>query len=430
MTLGIVALAKSLRLSRISCTDLIMDSIAQIDLQNTKLKAWTHLDREASILAAGKLDTLASRGIWLGPLHGIPVGVKDIIDVAGMPTGAGFHNSSGTIAREDSEFVADLRAQGMVIVGKTTTCAFAGFDQSPAVNPIYPDRTPGGSSAGSAVAVASGHCPVTLGSQTGGSILRPAAYCSVVGFKPTWGVIPVKGILPLAPSLDHAGFLVNHVSDLPSLLNATLRKSITGKPPRTFSSPRFVFWEGLDKIWGSDLRAIPETIRLISPHGAIFRSEPIPYELEGWLDSHHKIMASEAYFWHNRFMPNWETIYPEKIKMLLQMGRQLRGGQVIAAFKHRQSARTLMNKKIDHDEILCLPASETEVPLRSMTGNSRIQSLASFLGWPALSFALESKQQIDKKTGQKVPQVQWVAKSGQDWLLVLQGIWAVARSLV
>ena len=150
----------------------------------------------------------------LGPLHGIPVGIKDIIDVAGWPTKCGSPLREGHVAERDAAVVTSLRKAGAIILGKTVTTEWAGFDPPPTRNPWNLDHTPGGSSSGSAAAVAAEMCLAALGTQTGGSIIRPAAFCGVAGLKPGFGEVAMDGIAPLTLHLDHVGPIARRVSDL------------------------------------------------------------------------------------------------------------------------------------------------------------------------------------------------------------------------
>ena len=143
-----------------------------------------------------ELDQEARAGRWRGPLHGVPLGIKDIIDMAGLPTGAGSRRMAATAATSDATLVRELRNAGAILLGKTVTTQFACFDPPPTRNPWNVERTPGGSSSGSAAAVAAGMCCGAIGSQTGGSITRPAAYCGVAGCKPSYGRVSLAGIVP------------------------------------------------------------------------------------------------------------------------------------------------------------------------------------------------------------------------------------------
>ena len=165
------------------------------------------VDRDGALAQAQALDAELKAGHDRGPLHGIPIGVKDIINVRAMPTSCGLHRwarDSLPIGR-CAPIVARLREAGAVILGKTVSTPFAWLDPPVTHNPWNFDRTPGGSSSGSAAAVACGMCLGAVGTQTGGSITRPAAFCGVAGMKPTFGQISTEGIFPLAPSLDHPG---------------------------------------------------------------------------------------------------------------------------------------------------------------------------------------------------------------------------------
>src|SRR5512145_741508 len=169
----------------------------------------------AAGLAAGELK---ASGEPIGPLHGVPVGIKDIIDTADMPTENGTALHEGRTPRDDAAVVRMLRAAGAVILGKTVTTECAYFNPGKTRNPHNPEHTPGGSSSGSAAAVAASMVPLALGSQTAGSVIRPAAFCGVYGFKPTHGLIPRTGVLQLSRTLDHVGLFARSIEDLSLLL--------------------------------------------------------------------------------------------------------------------------------------------------------------------------------------------------------------------
>jgi Asp-tRNA(Asn)/Glu-tRNA(Gln) amidotransferase A subunit family amidase len=161
-----------------------------------------------------------------GPLRAIPFGAKDIFETRGLATEYGSPLYAGRKGREDAALVAMLRSRGAILLGKTQTTAFASFDPAPTRNPRYPGHTPGGSSAGSAAAVAAGMVPFAIGTQTLGSVLRPASYCGVCGFKPTYGLLPFDGALSFAPSLDTVGFFTSTAREM-----QWLWEQITGHPP-------------------------------------------------------------------------------------------------------------------------------------------------------------------------------------------------------
>jgi Asp-tRNA(Asn)/Glu-tRNA(Gln) amidotransferase A subunit family amidase len=178
------------------------------------VQAWTCLDEEHALAQARRADEHRRSGQAVGPLQGVPVAIKDIIDTADMPTENGCALHKGRTPREDAAVVKRLRAAGAVILGKTVTTECAYFAPGKTRNPWNPEHTPGGSSSGSAAAVAAGMVPVALGSQTNGSTIRPAAFCGVYGFKPTHGLIPRTGILELSRTLDHVGLFARTLEDL------------------------------------------------------------------------------------------------------------------------------------------------------------------------------------------------------------------------
>ena len=182
------------------------------------VQAWTFLDPEHALAQARAADEIKMSGGPIGPLHGVPVGLKDIIDTADMPTENGSVLHAGRTPSRDATVVAMLRAAGAVIMGKTVTTEFATRHPGKTRNPHNPGHTPGGSSSGSAAAVAAGMVPLALGSQTTGSTIRPASYCGVYGFKPTHGLIPRHGMFQLSRTLDHVGLFARSVDDIALLL--------------------------------------------------------------------------------------------------------------------------------------------------------------------------------------------------------------------
>ena len=214
-------LAAMLRSGEISARELAVEMLDAIERTNPTLKSFVAVDPELVLADADAADTTRRAGIDLGPLHGIPVGVKDIVDVRGYATRCGSPLYADTPAVQDAVAVARLRARGAVIAGKTTSHELAcGVVTPPTRNPWALDRIPGGSSGGSGAAVAAGLVPIALGSDTGGSIRIPAALCGVVGFKPTYGLVPLDGVEPLAVSLDHLGPIGATVGDCAAAMAA------------------------------------------------------------------------------------------------------------------------------------------------------------------------------------------------------------------
>src|SRR5947209_9423911 len=212
------AAAEAIGRGLVTPVDLLEACLAAIDRLEPQVSAWVFVDRDRARADAERLADELRRGQRRGPLHGIPLAVKDIFDVFDWPTGCGSRLWAQSVARRDATAVERLRRAGAVFLGKTVTTAYASFDPPVTRNPWDRSRTPGGSSSGSAAAVACGMCLAALASQTGGSVTRPASYCGVAGCKPTYGRVSADGVLPLAASLDHGGGMGKCVDDLKEVL--------------------------------------------------------------------------------------------------------------------------------------------------------------------------------------------------------------------
>jgi amidase len=222
----LAALGAEVAAGRKRSEDIVRDCLERIAARESVIHAWVHLDTEAALAQARARDEERPRS----PLHGLPVAVKDIFDTADMPTAYGSPIYAGHRPARDAAAVALLRDAGAVILGKTVTTEFAASFPGPTANPRNPAHTPGGSSSGSAAAVADGMVPAGLGTQTLGSVIRPAAYCGIPGFKPTYGLVSAEGIKPGAQSLDTVGFLLADISDAALLLGALTPRGDWGAP--------------------------------------------------------------------------------------------------------------------------------------------------------------------------------------------------------
>ena len=219
--------ARAIRDGAISSEQLVEACLARVREADGSVQAWAHLDPEHALTQARARDRDRSEGQATGPLHGVPVGLKDIIDTLDYPTEDGTVLHAGRTPVHDATVVAMLRAAGAVVLGKTVTTECAYFAPGKTRNPHNPEHTPGGSSSGSAAAVAAGMVPLALGSQTNGSTIRPASYCGVYGFKPSHGLVPRGGMLQLSRTLDHVGLFARTLEDL-----ALLGEQIVGHDPR------------------------------------------------------------------------------------------------------------------------------------------------------------------------------------------------------
>jgi aspartyl-tRNA(Asn)/glutamyl-tRNA(Gln) amidotransferase subunit A len=372
-----------------------------IDEREAEVRAWVIVDREGAARQAAELDRELAAGRCRGPLHGMPIGIKDIIDVAGFPTAAGSPLWADHIASDDATLVQRLRSAGGVILGKTVTTQFASFDPPATRNPWNADRTPGGSSSGSAAAVAAGMCIAAIGSQTGGSITRPASFCGVVGCKPTFGRVSVHGVAPFAPSMDHPGPITRCVYDLAALLEviggpddcdprcSTLPMPVltAGLAGTTSRAPRIGRLRGLfdDRAEAGMRSAIDRVATQLAAGGAVVVEVPLPPRFDRVLDSHRTIMACEAAATHHHLFPRHADQYLPRIRGLLEEGHAAPAPRYVLAREHQaQLARDILTCFADAD-VLLTPATLGPAPDTATTGDPAFNSPWSFTGLPTVS---------------------------------------------
>lgn len=268
-----------------SAQDWTTASQQRVARADAEIQAWVCLSDHAESDAAAR-DEAAP-----GPLHGVPIGVKDIIDVAGMPTRCGSTITSAEPATETAACVSAFEALGAVVQGKTVTTEFAYFQPGPTRNPSAPGRTPGGSSSGSAAAVAAGMVPLALGSQTAGSVSRPAAYCGVAGMVLAHGIADLRGITGLSESLDSLGLLAQRVADLAYVFGALF------DPPAFSGSPtRILIWEGsaLDQVEPAMSEALTLAANRLKERGYVVSGLAWDDHVRTLAEDHPVIMAYEA----------------------------------------------------------------------------------------------------------------------------------------
>jgi Asp-tRNA(Asn)/Glu-tRNA(Gln) amidotransferase A subunit family amidase len=272
----------------LSPVELVREALARIERDEPKLHAWVQVDAEAALAAARVVDVDAA------PLAGIPFGAKDVFDIRGFPTRYGTTwMADEPAARFDAWCVAAMRAAGAIPLGKLQTTAFAFSDPAPTRNPWNAERTPGGSSAGSGAAVGARQIPFAFGTQTGGSTLRPAAYCGAVGFKPTFGAIPTAGMSMLAPTFDHVGIICRDVASATALFGVFDPLVANGSAP---PAPRILVAAGFhDEIARpAVLSVLDGAIARLANGGARIARAPLPAELDAAHGCWRSILAYEA----------------------------------------------------------------------------------------------------------------------------------------
>ncbi|GBD35969.1 Putative amidase AmiD [bacterium HR36] len=404
----IVELAEQLRRREITAEELTRRCLAQIAAEDATLHAWVLVDEVGALEQARRCDQELTRGIDHGWLHGIPVGVKDIIDVAHWPTRAGVEHADAEPRQEDAFVVQRLRQAGAVLLGKTVTTPYAAFDPPPTRHPWLPGRTPGGSSSGSAVAVARGMCYAALATQTGGSITRPAAYCGVASFKPTFGRVSLRGVYPFAPHLDHVGGMARSVSDL-ALLFAVIAgydphdpwcvnlpvpsveelRQGKSQPPRLGLIPG-PWEERLETVMQEALQA---ACRAWQSRGAVIRTLEPPAAFGEVLSRHRTIMAVEAAAFHEEQLRARPQAYPRKITALLEEGLRTPGPEYVRCRQHQERLRWEMVKCFTEVDVLITPAAPGPPPPADTTGDPCCNAPWSYLGYPTISFPIASSPQ-------------------------------------
>lgn len=361
------------------------ECLAVIDQHEAALRAWVVVDRDRATAEAVRLTEELRAGRNRGPLHGIPVGVKDIFDVAGLPTAAGSPQWANKIADRDSEAVARLRSAGAIILGKTVTTAYASFDPPPTANPWSMTRTPGGSSSGSAAAVAAGMCFTALASQTGGSITRPAAYCGVCSLKPTYGRIATTGVLPLAWSLDHVGFMASCVGDL-QIVERVLRDADvpnTVAEVRPLLLPTGIFAERMEPAMAHAFR---QRVQQWRTHGTSIPEVTLPSGFADVTTEHRTMMAVEAAAFHEARLREFPEEYPPCVTSLMQEGFKTSAPSFARTRRHYEQLRHDFDAWMyAHQAILLTPATTGPAPDRATTGDPLFNSPWSYLGLPTVS---------------------------------------------
>jgi Asp-tRNA(Asn)/Glu-tRNA(Gln) amidotransferase A subunit family amidase len=380
--------AEDIRRGRLFPVDLVRSCLERIERCEDRVHAWVLIDREGALARAEECTREIEGGGWRGPLHGIPVAIKDIFDVFDWPTAAGSRLWKNSIARQDATVVRRLRQAGAVFLGKTVTTQYASFDPPPTRNPWNTARTPGGSSSGSAAALACGMCLGALGSQTGGSITRPASYCGVAGWKPTFGRVPINGVVPLAPSMDHVGPLARCVRDLAILLHAIDDCRVFHEDPVPRRTPRLGRLRGL-----FDHRAEPAVAEMVHQvctqlgmKGAHIVDVPEPAAFAEVIPRHRTIMAVESAEFHQERLRRHPEDYDPRIRALIEEGLSCPAPEYARCKQHQELVRSEMTRCFDSVDALLTPATTSPAPDAGTTGDPAFNSPWSYTGFPTISF--------------------------------------------
>ena len=395
--------ARLIREGLLTSEQLVQSCLERIGDTEPEVQAWTFLDEELVLSQARAADEKRRSGEAAGSLNGIPVGIKDIIDTGDMPTENGTVLHRGRMPRHDAAVVARLRAAGAVIMGKTVTTECAYFHPGKTRNPHNPAHTPGGSSSGSAAAVAAAMVPLALGSQTNGSVIRPASFCGVYGFKPTHGLVPRTGVLQLSRTLDHVGVFARTLEDVALIMEELVGwdegdpdtipraripfREIAGEEPPIPPLVAFMKTPVWDRATDETKQAFDELVEALGDR--IEEVELSPSAGEAW-DWQAMIMDAEM---AANFEPEWtrgRDQLSQKLRALIERGREVRAVDYQRVLSRLPQMRQSFDEMfIERYDAILTPAATGPAPEGlASTGDPSFCSLWSLSGLPALSMPL------------------------------------------
>src|SRR5262252_6361042 len=375
--------------SAVSCGEITCEQVAQACIDRVlrreqTVKAWAYFDPNNILSQARSLDLAAKRG----PLHGVPVGVKDVIDTFDMPTEMGSPIYRGHRPPADASCVALLRAAGALIFGKTVTCEFAGMTAAQTTNPHDPSRSPGGSSSGSAAAVADFMVPLAIGTQTGGSVIRPAAYCGVVGFKPSFGLFPPAGMRINTETLDTVGIMARSVCDI-ALFRAAMT-AIPYTPPTVLeTAPRLGLCRGphWDDAQPEGRTVLQTAADRLASAGVLVRDTELPQECAEADDIQRTLGSFEGLRNHMPELYRHEALLSHELRdEKISQGRRLTLDDFRSACCGAERARAAAREWAGgFDAILTLPAPGQAPRGLASTGSAVFNSVWTQLWMPCLT---------------------------------------------
>lgn len=364
---AIAQVSEQIRRGKISPVDLVRECLEKIERLNPSLNSFVTVTAETALAEARQAEAEIHAGHWRGRLHGIPMGLKDLIDTAGVRTTAASAVFRDRIPEQNAEVATKLRATGAVFVGKQNLHEFA-YGGSSLIshfgavrNPINTEFIAGGSSGGSAAAVASGMCFAAIGTDTAGSIRLPASLCGVVGFKPTYGLASTRGIIPLSPSLDHAGPITRTVEDAAIVLDA-----IAGTRPRSYGEsalqpgsrfrigiPRRHFFED---VHPEILAAVERAIDVLQSLGGAAKELDLP------INDDRTVFLYESYAYHRDKIRATPELYDPETLRRVRQGAEVTEAQYQAALKELQKLRHEMAEQIREVDVLVTPTTPIPAP--------------------------------------------------------------------
>lgn len=383
-TLTVVEAARRIAKGEITAEALVRACLERIEQREGSVKAWAWLDPAKALAEARARDREPAHG----PLHGVPLGVKDVLDTADLPTQMGSPIYDGYQPRADAACVAEARRAGAVILGKTITCELAGIAPRDTTNPHDSKRTPGGSSSGSGAAVADMMVPVAFGTQTGGSVIRPAAFCGVVGYKPTFNTFNRQGVKFAAESVDTIGLIARTIEDVALVTDALLGRDVEDvealdRPPR-IGLTRTYLWD--TKAQPETKAAIEDTVRRATAAGAQVSEFELAgdfsrlTELRETINNVERAAACAWDFEHHR------KLLSPQMQRTIELGRAVPHAAYAEAVRLAERCRLTLDHRLQDYDVLLTPSTNGEAPLGlHYAGDPAFQGLWTLLHVPTIT---------------------------------------------
>jgi Asp-tRNA(Asn)/Glu-tRNA(Gln) amidotransferase A subunit family amidase len=437
--MGIDHLTASEAISRLTAAEFSSLELAQACLERIgqrekTVAAWQYLDANQVVNQAITCDRTRAAGAPLGALQGIPVAIKDLCATADMPTGWGTSIHAGQQLNYDAAVVERLRAAGAIIMGKTVSTEYALARAGKTKNPHHPNHTPGGSSSGSAAAVADRMVPIAIGTQTGGSVLRPAAYCGVLGFKPSFGTVSRFGVMPVCRDLDHVGVFARSLADIALLCSVLM--GTDGRDPDCLGamvptdlpdlgrSPRlgFVRTSAWHEVEAEAQDALVDSLEMLAQAGATITEVSMPSAWEEYLATIDVLMACGAAVNHGPDYDRHGEAFSPQLRQVIERGRaygSLAYGAARQAVVNYSVALAPIWAEFD---ALVTPVTTGPAPegLHN-TGSFKFCGPWTLLGVPALSIP------VGRAENQLPLAIQLVVGRGADWHLLAVADWVMAQ---
>jgi Asp-tRNA(Asn)/Glu-tRNA(Gln) amidotransferase A subunit family amidase len=388
-----------------SC-ELVEACFARIDELEPTIGAWAHLDRDVALRQARDADEFRKSGLPIGALHGLPIGIKDIIDTADYPTECGTVLHQGRQPENDATLVSLLKEAGAIILGKTVSTELAVYAPGKTRNPHNSDHTPGGSSSGSAAAVSAAMVSLSVGTQTNGSVIRPAAYCGVFGYKPSFGRISRYGVLEQSPPLDTVGVFARDLADLALIADVLMRfdnrdQAMTPIAPPCLASimaqevpvdPHFAFmrtpvWEQIDEATKDGLREMIEFTNEVQPKTVDIVDMPDSFaELH---EDHRKVMESDL---ARSFADEYQwgkAQLSDVLREMIERGQQVSDAEYQKSVARMQEYNAFLDEVFEDYDAILTPATPGPAPAGiEATGSPVMNTIWTFCGTPAINLPI------------------------------------------